>query len=640
MCFKNLPVEFDELGRPYLREGWESAYVTTNGKEIVGHGAPPVLSNEKVQALLASNANVHEFNVDPVTRVAGALAFHSVADLQERKMVETRSMATLFRGYEIILQGRDPRDAIFISSRACGVCGGVHSVTSAYALEMAFGVVPPPLGTVVRNLLLCAEFLYDQPLIFLLGMVDFCESAVRATNPEIWERAARTSTRFGDVHGFGTVGDLMMGLNPLTGSIYLEVLEKTRIAREMYVVLGGKYPHPQTIVPGGVTTTVTRTALQDYFVRLGIFFDWSKKMATIADDIFDFLYEINPEYRKVGARAANLIDSGIWDDPDAYDATYENCNEWGNARWATPGVVVDGELVTTNLQDINIGIEEFVSHSFYDDWTDGSNGGGSGVPYRADPSGAPISPYHMWNKTTTPRPGATSWKDRYTWDTAPRWDRITMESGAYSRMWTTAVAQKIRPNEFLEATGTSLKMHMPAGELPAMTLEWKVPFNNWNAFERNRGRCYAEAFNCTVAMNNLLKAWELLKNGQDKVFTNYEIPKGERVSCGFWGAGRGYLTHHMVMDKGLIRNYQILTPSTWNASPIDPFGHPGAYEEAVLNTPILENFEKPEDFKGIDVLRAIRSFDPCMPCTSHVYDTNNKIVVNKEVTTCACALED
>ncbi len=183
MCFKNLPVEFDELGRPFLREGWEGAYVTDTGKSIVGHGSPPVLSNEKVQKLLADNANVHEFNVDPVTRVAGALAFHSVADLQERKMVETRSMATLFRGYEIILQGRDPRDAIFISSRACGVCGGVHSTCSALAMEMAFNIQPPPLGVLVRNMMLSMEFLYDHPLhLFLLAGPDYSENVVKSTN--------------------------------------------------------------------------------------------------------------------------------------------------------------------------------------------------------------------------------------------------------------------------------------------------------------------------------------------------------------------------------------------------------------------------------------------------------------------------
>ena len=105
-------------------------------------------------------------------------------------------MATLFRGYEVILKGRDPRDAIFISSRACGVCGGVHSTTSALALEMAFGIPPPPMGTVARNLLLSLEYLYDHPLhLFLLAGPDFSEPAVRETNPEIWERAQQRARR-------------------------------------------------------------------------------------------------------------------------------------------------------------------------------------------------------------------------------------------------------------------------------------------------------------------------------------------------------------------------------------------------------------------------------------------------------------
>ncbi|HZB97229.1 MAG TPA: nickel-dependent hydrogenase large subunit [Candidatus Sulfotelmatobacter sp.] len=650
MCFKNLPIEFDSSGKAHLKQGWEEAFKTGAGhtaQPTMVPGADRQMEHDKVVSLLSRNGNVKEFNIDPVTRVAGALAFHSVADLQERKVLETRSMATLFRGYEIILKGRDPRDAIFISSRACGVCGGVHAVTSAYALDMAFGVTPPPLGTVTRNLLLAAEFLYDHPIhVFLLCGPDYCESAVRATNPEIWERAVRTPSKYGDVHGYKTIGDLMIDLNPLTGSLYLEGLEKTRLGREMYVFLGGKYPHPQTVVPGGMTTTVTRSALNEYFVRLGTFIDYGKKMARVADDLYDFFIDTNPEYLKVGLRPANLIDTGIMDDPDLYDATYENADAWGDGRWMTPGVVVDGQLVTTSLKAINVGMEEFVNHSFYEEWTDdgyardrGGNGLSKSVRYTTDPSGNPISPFHMWNKDTIARPGPTSWKEKYSWDTAPRWDRLTMETGAYSRMWNTAVAQKIRPNDFLESTGHSLKFHLPAGELPAMTLEWNVP-KHWCALERNRARAYAGAFNAVVAYNNLLKAWQLMKEGEDQVFTKYEIPKDERVGVGFWGAGRGYLVHWTTIDKGVIQNYQIVTPSTWNASPQDPWGNPGAYEEAVLNTPILENFEKPEDYKGIDVLRAIRSFDPCMPCTTHIYDSNNKLLVNREVNTCACELDE
>ena len=112
----------------------------------------------------------------------------------------------------------------------------------------------------------------------------------------------------------------------------------------------------------------------------------------------------------------------------------------------------------------------------------------------------------------------------------------------------------------------------------------------------------------------------------------------ERVGVGFWGAGRGWLTHHLVLDRGAVANYQILTPSTWNASPTDRWGQPGPYEEAVLNTPLLEETDDPQEFKGIDVMRAIRSFDPCMPCTTHIHTEG--AVVTREVNTCACGVED
>jgi hydrogenase large subunit len=111
----------------------------------------------------------------------------------------------------------------------------------------------------------------------------------------------------------------------------------------------------------------------------------------------------------------------------------------------------------------------------------------------------------------------------------------------------------------------------------------------------------------------------------------------EAVSVGFWEAGRGILTHHVVLDGGRIANYQIVTPSTWMASPQDPLGVPGPYEEAVINTPILEEFERGEDFTGIDILRAIRSFDPCMPCTVHLYAGGR--VLHRDATTCVCGEE-
>src|SRR3954466_8358202 len=182
MCFKNLPIEFDEQGNARLKEGVADPY-SYEVKELT----PIEQDEEKLQQLLARNGHIRRVDFDPVTRVAGALAFHTVVDLENRQVLETNSMATLFRGYEVILQGRDPRDAIYISSRACGVCGGVHANCAAEAIEMALGVAPPPMGTIVRNLGQAAEFLYDHPLhLFLLAGPDYSEVIVRATNPDLW----------------------------------------------------------------------------------------------------------------------------------------------------------------------------------------------------------------------------------------------------------------------------------------------------------------------------------------------------------------------------------------------------------------------------------------------------------------------
>jgi hydrogenase large subunit len=170
-------------------------------------------------------------------------------------------------------------------------------------------------------------------------------------------------------------------------------------------------------------------------------------------------------------------------------------------------------------------------------------------------------------------------------------------------------------------------------------MEWHIP-KDWNAFERNRGRAYCIPFSAMVAMDNWMIAMDLLKQGETQVHTPYEVPKkGTQIGVGFWGAGRGFLSHHAIIDDGKLSNYQIVTPSTWNASPRDPWGNPGPYEEAVLNTPILENYASDEDYKGIDILRTIRSFDPCMPCTTHIHVEGSSHMVTREVNTCACGVE-
>lgn len=626
MCFENLPIEFDAQGKAFLKDGVRNPYEyqtrTLEERE------------DKLRELAVKNGQLADVDFDPVTRVAGALAFHSTVDLEAGKIVDTNAMATLFRGYEVILRGRDPRDAAFISSRACGVCGGVHSTASALSVEMALGIKPPPLGIVVRNLLLSCEYLYDNPLhLFVLSGPDYSESLVKATNPEVWEAAQSAKAPNADVHGYATIAEIMTDLNPLTGKLYLEALQMTRVAREAYVLLGGKYPHPETIIPGGVTTTITTSTFNEFYLRIQQFFDYAKKCVGIWDDVFDFYYEVDPKYRECGRLPATMVDLGQWDHEDYYDATYENCNEWGEKRWSTPGVVVDGKLVTTRLTDINVGLEEFVEHSYYEKWDD--------YPFKTDPLGNPLSPNHPWNKTTIPRPGAQNWKERYSWSTTPTWDRKTFEAGAYARVYISALAQKLPPSEYFESTGHSLKLTVPQGEtLPEANLEWHVP-DIWNAFERNRARAYAVGFNLMVTMENLVRAFDLQKKGETKVATPFEIPKtGHAIGAGFWGAGRGFLSHHCEIKDGLLANYQIVTPSTVNACPSTPWGEPGPYEQAVLNTPIVESAYKDEDdFQGIDILRALRSFDPCMPCTTHVMVEGSDKVVTREVNTCACGID-
>jgi hydrogenase large subunit len=626
MCFKNLPIEFDAAGKPRLRDGVADPY-SVQTAEPKGY----VRRKEGPGAQLAAPPRLRDWNIDPMTRVAGALAVHTVLDLENRRAVDAHARAMLFRGYEVILEGRDPRDAIDITSRACGVCGGTHATCSALTIEQAFGVCPPPLGVEVRNLGEVGEMFYDRPLhLGLLAGPDYSTALVSVSNPELVTRAEKTLAPHGDIHGYTTIKDIMDALNPLTGKIYLEALEWTRVGRIMCMLMFGKFPHPSTIVPGGMSTTVTTSTFNEYYGQLGKILDWCKVICRIWDDLCDFFLEANPAYEQVGARPTNLVQTGIWDNSEVYDATYANCNNWGEKRWSTPAVIIEGRLVTTKLTDINIGMEEFIEHSFYDDWTKVGP-----QRYRTDPLGNPLSPYHAWNKTTLPKPTGTNFREKYTWDTAPRWDRQVVETGAYGQLWGTALRGDYIDNPFLNPTGDGLQMLIPRHALPETELFWPLP-RTLNALERNRARAYSLAFTATIGMNCLLKAFEYWRQGETRVHTPFKIPRDERMAVGFWEAGRGYLVHHITMDKGKIVNYQINTPSTLNASPTDPFGGLGPYEQAVVDTPILESV--PDDqVKGIDILRAIRSFDPCMPCTTHM-DTG-KGIITRELNSCGCTLE-
>ena len=613
MCFENLPIVFDDEGRARL-----------DGPLDIGlDNRPP---RPAATATLPRSERAFAFRSDPVTRVAGALAFSATVDPETRTVSDAYSEAVMFRGYEMILRGRDPREAIDISSRACGVCGGVHSTCAAMALESASEIAPPPLAMVARGLASAAELLYDHCLhLFLLAGPDYSEAMVRRATPNLWAHAERSLARRAGTHGEMTVADIMSGLNPLQGSLYLEALEVTRTAREVVSLIYGKYPHPSAVTAAGIGTRLDHSTLNQVLARMVRLLDYAKRVAALWDDLVEFFYDADPRYREVGVRRSNLMVTGMWDDPEAYDAVYGHADEWGSRRLAPPGVVIDGRLRTTRLRQLNVGIEEFVAHSFYEEW-DSTPG-----LVKVAPDGAPLSPFHPWNKATIPRPQRRDWKERYSWATEPRWDREPMEGGPLARQWVTAVLGSVNTS-FLGSGSGTLDITIPKGTLPELTVHWEVP-QVANALERNRARAAHVGYCLMVAYTYLLRAFDYLGKGETAMSRPFTARDG--VGVGFWEGGRGMLTHHCVIEDGRLANYQILTPSTWMASPRDPWDVPGPYEEAVANTPILEETATEEDFVGIDILRAIRSFDPCLPCAVHLTAGKTKSV--HDATTCACS---
>ena len=550
-----------------------------------------------------------EVQFDPVSRVAGALSLRATLD-PAGQASDVSTMATTFRGYEVLLRDRDIRDAIFISSRACGVCGGAHAICSALALEMTFEVRPPQFGIAIRNVLAAIDNLVDHPAaLFLRAGPDYSEPVVRATNPELWSRAERTPAPGAAIHGLEQISDIMTGLTRFTGGLAREALAMSRTAREAYVVMGGKYPHPQTIVPGGISSTVDPSDLSLALLRVTKFLDYSRKVAAIWDDLTAFFYEADPRYRQVGAAPANFIDLGLWDDPEIYDGTFENSAAWGEARWSTPGAILDGRLQTTQLALIDNGIEEFVDRSFYDDWV----GQGEQV-VTEDPNGNSLSARHPWNKHTIPRAGDADPRGKCTWATAPRWKGAAMETGPGARLWITAAAEKLTNRGFMEPSGRGLRFGMPQAGLPQAEIEWHIP-ETWNAFERNRARAYSLVQSTLVAYENVLYAFDLARIGGPEagIFNHYSIPKDHLIGAGFWGGARGYISHHLEVDGRVIQNYQIVAPTTFVTSR-DGSGEPAPMERAVMSTPALSTQGRE---RHIDVLRAVRSFDPCMSCSTH-----------------------
>src|SRR3954470_11238292 len=565
---------------------------------------------------------------DPITRIVGSLGIYTKIDFDNREVVECHSTSSIFRGYSLFMKGKDPRDAHFITSRICGICGDNHCTCSVYAQNMAYGVRPPHLGEWLIDLGEAAEYMFDHNIFQenLVG-VDYCEKMVAETNPSVLAKAENTEAPHADMHGYRTIADIMRALNPFTGEFYREALQVSRWTREMFCLMEGRHVHPSTLYPGGVGTTATIQLMTDYMTRLMRYVEFMKAVVPMHDDLFDFFYEALPGYDQVGLRRTLLGCWGSFQDPEVCNFEYKDMEKWGNAMFVTPGVVIDGKLHTHALVDINLGIRILLGHSYYDDWTDQE------MFVKNDPLGNPVDRRHPWNQHTNPRPQKRDFDSNYSWVMSPRWfdgkDHLALDTGGgpLARLWSTALAGLVDIDE-IKATGHSVQINLPRTMMrPEASYEWKIPHDKAgkplsNAIERNRARTYFQAYAAGCALHFVEKALAEVRGGRTKTWEKFVVPD-EAISVGFTEAVRGVLSHHMVIRGGKIANYHPSPPTPWNGSVRDVYGTPGPYEDAVQNTPIFEE-SRGDDFKGIDIMRAVRSFDPCLPCGVHMMTGDGK----------------
>jgi hydrogenase large subunit len=344
--------------------------------------------------------------------------------------------------------------------------------------------------------------------------------------------------------------------------------------------------------------------------------EFMKKVVPKHDDLFDFFYEALPGYEKVGQRRILLGCWGAFQSPEACNFRYRDMTDWGRKMFVPPGVVVDGRLVTNDLVKINLGIRILLGSSYYDDWTDQKR------YVTHDELGNPVDERHPWNQHTIPHPQKRDFDNKYTWVMSPRWydgkDYLPLDTGGgpIARLWSTALSGLVDIG-YVKATGHSVEINLPKTALkPAVRLEWKIP--QWsNAIERDRARTYFQAYAAACGVYFVNQALEQIRQGHTKTWEPFEVPE-EGIGCGFTEAVRGVLSHHLVIRNRKIANYHPYPPTPWNASPRDSYGTPGPYEDAIQNMPIFEESNR-DNFKGIDIMRTVRSFDPCLPCGVHMY---------------------
>jgi len=578
--------------------------------------------------------------VDPITRIEGHLRIEAETDADGR-IVRAYSAGTMVRGIEIILRGRDPRDAWAFAQRICGVCTLVHGIASVRSVEDALhraipGYGIPPNAELIRNLMIAAQHVHDHVMHFYhLHALDWVDvvSALKA-DPKATSALAQSLSGyprsspgyFADVQKkvktFVEQGQLGIFANAYWGhpayklppeanlmavAHYLDALAWQRDVVKLHTIFGGKNPHPNFVV-GGVPSAIsvhTRGGGQDAtalnMVGLQTVQNVIRQMRDFVDQVYvpDTL-AIAGFYKDWAGRGeglGNFLSFG--------DLPSENF--WNPDSYLIPrGVILDRDLTRIHPIDLDADneIQEFVSHS----WYKYSQGDAQGLhPFKGETElnyTGPKPPYQQLDVDK-----------KYSWMKSPRWQGKSMEVGPLARVLMLYAGGNAQARELVDMTLKSL-------DLPV------------DALFSTLGRTAARALESKI-LADAMQGWfdQLMANikaGDVRTFNEqYWEPSTwpkHMQGVGLMEAPRGGLSHWIVVDNARISNYQAVVPSTWNAGPRDMNGQPGAYEAALQHNHVMHDPKQP-----IEILRTIHSFDPCIACAVHVTDPDGEELVQVKI---------
>ena len=571
--------------------------------------------------------------IDPITRIEGHLRIETEL-AADNTVAKAYSSGTMVRGLEIILKGRDPREAWAFAQRACGVCTTVHSFASIRAVEDALGIQIPKAANLVRNLMIAQQYVHDHVMHFYhLHALDWVDvvAALKADPAETsriqqsisaWPNSS--PAYFGDVQkkvkAIVDSGQLSIFANAYWGhpayklpaevnllavAHYLEALDAQRTFTKIQTIFGGKNPHPNFVV-GGVPMPIdlnSDTALNAE--RLSIIKDSIDRMRTFVDQVYiPDLLAIAPyylEYAGIGEGLGNFLTWGELPDTDNHDTS----------KFLVPRTLIVGRdlnnITEPDPRDFDR-MKEFISHS----WYEYAGGDGQGL--------------HPWQGETTlkytgPKPPYEELdvEKKYSWLKAPRWSETPVEVGPLARVLAMYAGGHQQTRDLTDFVLKTLDAPLTAvfstlGRTAARGIETKV---------------FADAL--LTYYDGLIAA---IGAGETDTFNGEKWEPttwpARAQGFGFMEAPRGALGHWVVIANGKLENYQMVVPTTWNASPRDHKGQAGAYEASLIGTPLA----KPE--WPLEILRTVHSFDPCMACAIHMVDAQGKDLGETAIGLTAC----